>query len=257
MELRRILLILGMVGLVLLFLSLPVRAATISTTTVKTEKVGPNKVSVNFDYSIANIGVLDNVAKIRVDYGATSLYAKSIDRGNNFGRILFVAPETVSGKRVSVRVTDNANRVLAYTYVSLPNFAVNKNSATDNASSGVGKDSSVSSSQGSGTTSSNNNEPSNCADTQTGFTKGVFCNTLFGSNVTAGGYFLNFYRWAVGIAILGAAVAIVFAGYKYAMSRGNPSEISTAKEIIVSAIVGLVLLLLSFTIARFLGINVV
>ncbi len=97
----------------------------------------------------------------------------------------------------------------------------------------------------------------NCADGQTGFANGLFCNTLFGNNVSAGGYFLNFYRWAVTIAIIGAAVAIVFAGYKYAMSRGNPSEISTAKEIIVSAIVGLVLLLLSFTIVRFLGINVV
>lgn len=96
-----------------------------------------------------------------------------------------------------------------------------------------------------------------CSPDSPNFVNGQFCRTLFGDNLTASQYFLNFYRWAVGIAIIGAAVAIVFAGYKYALSRGNPSEISSAKEIIASAIVGLVLLLLSFTIVRFLGINVV
>lgn len=84
----------------------------------------------------------------------------------------------------------------------------------------------------------------------------TFCETLFGEKITAAEYLLKAYYWAVGVAIFGAAAAITFAGYKYAMSRGNPSELTSAKEIIISAIIGLVLLLLSYAILRFLGINI-
>ncbi len=82
----------------------------------------------------------------------------------------------------------------------------------------------------------------------------TFCNTLFG-NVTASEYFQRFYAWAVGIAIIGASLMIIYAGYKYTMSRGNPGEISNAKEIIYSTLLGVVLLLLSYSILKFLGIN--
>jgi hypothetical protein len=83
-----------------------------------------------------------------------------------------------------------------------------------------------------------------------------FKNTLFGDNITAPQYVRSLYIWSVGIAILGASGMIIYAGYKYTASRGNPSEISNAKEIIISSLVGLALLLLSFTILRFLGVNV-
>jgi hypothetical protein len=83
----------------------------------------------------------------------------------------------------------------------------------------------------------------------------VFCNTLFGDKVTAQDYFSRFYAWAVGLAILGASGMIIWAGYRYTTSRGNPSEANAAKEMIISALVGLALLLLSYTILRFLGIN--
>jgi hypothetical protein len=88
-----------------------------------------------------------------------------------------------------------------------------------------------------------------------------FCDTLFapGTNtgISANDYLQRFYYWAVGIAVFGAAGMMIYAGYRYATSRGNPSEISNAKEIIISSLVGLALLVLSFTILRFLGINVV
>lgn len=83
----------------------------------------------------------------------------------------------------------------------------------------------------------------------------VFCNTLFGDKVTAQDYLSRFYAWAVGLAVLGAAGMIVWAGYRYTTSRGNPSEANAAREMIVSALVGLALLLLSYTILRFLGVN--
>lgn len=91
---------------------------------------------------------------------------------------------------------------------------------------------------------------------QTGATGYQFCNTLFGDHITAPDYVAKFYTWSVGIAIFGASLMIIYAGYRYTMSRGNPSEISSAKEIIVSSLVGLALLLLSYTILRFIGVNV-
>lgn len=74
--------------------------------------------------------------------------------------------------------------------------------------------------------------------------------------VCAPDYLTKLYAWAVGLAIFSASIGIMYAGYKYAMSKGNPSEINGAKETIVSIIVGLVLLLLSYTILQFLGVRI-
>ncbi len=84
----------------------------------------------------------------------------------------------------------------------------------------------------------------------------TFCGTLFG-NQSAGGYFLAFYYWSVGIATLGATAMIIYAGYKYATSRDQPEQVREAKEIVVGVIVGLALLIMSYSILKFLGINVV
>lgn len=98
--------------------------------------------------------------------------------------------------------------------------------------------------------------PANQSGTNTGSGDGFqFRDTLFG-NVTAPQYIRSLYIWSVGIAILGASIMMIYAGYKYTASRGNPTELSNAKEIIISSLVGLALLILSFTILRFLGVNV-
>lgn len=81
-----------------------------------------------------------------------------------------------------------------------------------------------------------------------------FEETLFGT-VCAPEYVQKFYYWAVSIAILGAVGGLIYAGYVYMISGGNPSKITNAKESIVSVLVGLTLLLLSYTILRFIGIN--
>ncbi len=83
-----------------------------------------------------------------------------------------------------------------------------------------------------------------------------FKDTLFaGPNndaITAGDYLYRLYVWAVTIAILGATAVIIRAGYIYATGRGNPSAITSAKELIVNALVGLALLILSYSILRFI-----
>jgi hypothetical protein len=84
-----------------------------------------------------------------------------------------------------------------------------------------------------------------------------FRDTLFSPNssICAKDYLKRLYLWAVGLAILGSSGMIIYAGYKYTVGKGNPTEVSNAKEIIVSTLVGLALLLLSYTILRFLGIR--
>lgn len=83
-----------------------------------------------------------------------------------------------------------------------------------------------------------------------------FKDTLFaGPNndaLTAGDYLYRLYVWSVTIAILGATAVIIRAGYVYAVGRGNPSAVASAKELIVNALVGLALLILSYTILRFI-----
>ncbi len=81
-----------------------------------------------------------------------------------------------------------------------------------------------------------------------------FSHTIFGDGktYTSGAYFQALYLWAVGIGVIAAALSIIRAGYIYTTGRGNPSSISSAKEIIINALVGLALLILSYTILRFL-----
>jgi hypothetical protein len=95
--------------------------------------------------------------------------------------------------------------------------------------------------------------PNNCQQTRN--SQYQFCNTLFGNQITASQYLANLYTWAIGIAVFGASLMIIYAGYKYTTSGGNPSAIGEAKEIIQNALLGLLLLLLSYTILHFLGIN--
>jgi hypothetical protein len=78
-----------------------------------------------------------------------------------------------------------------------------------------------------------------------------YVNTSLGDNLTSQEYFSRLYIWAVSLGILAASIAIIRAGYIYTASRGNPSAITSAKEIIINALVGLALLLLSYTILRF------
>lgn len=82
-------------------------------------------------------------------------------------------------------------------------------------------------------------------------------NTIFGDNICADTYFASFYKWAVAVAILAAAIMVIYAGYKYTTSNGNQGVIGEAKEMIISVMVGLLLLLLSYTILKFLGINLI
>lgn len=58
-------------------------------------------------------------------------------------------------------------------------------------------------------------------------------------------YTNRIYQFAVVIGISLAVLMIIFGGYKYMGSSGDPQSIAEAKEILVGAVVGLVLILLT------------
>lgn len=58
-------------------------------------------------------------------------------------------------------------------------------------------------------------------------------------------YTNRIYQYAVVIGISLAVLMIIFAGYKYMTSSGDPQSLAEAKEILVGAVVGLVLILLT------------
>lgn len=60
------------------------------------------------------------------------------------------------------------------------------------------------------------------------------------------------YSTKIGFAL--AALMIIYAGIKYLTSQGNQTQINDAKEILLGAIIGFVMLLLVDVILRFLGI---
>jgi len=57
-----------------------------------------------------------------------------------------------------------------------------------------------------------------------------------------------FYRWGIALGGLAAFIALIWAGFQYLTSAGDPAKIKDAKDRITAAISGLVLLLASFLI---------
>lgn len=53
------------------------------------------------------------------------------------------------------------------------------------------------------------------------------------------------YNFSITAAIILATIMIIYGGYKYMTSSGNPDALAEAKDIITGAIVGLVLLILA------------
>ncbi|MCX6811226.1 MAG: pilin [Candidatus Berkelbacteria bacterium] len=58
-------------------------------------------------------------------------------------------------------------------------------------------------------------------------------------------YTNRIYQYAVVIGISLAVMMIIFGGYKYMASSGDPQSIDEAKEILIGAVVGLILILLT------------
>jgi uncharacterized membrane-anchored protein len=72
------------------------------------------------------------------------------------------------------------------------------------------------------------------------------------NNATVGGILNTVYLWAGIIAVL----VIVIAGYYFVLSRGDTNQVIRARNAIVAASAGLIIVLLAFTITQFILGNV-
>ena len=62
--------------------------------------------------------------------------------------------------------------------------------------------------------------------------------------------------WAIGIAGGIAFLLIVFAGFQILTSTGNPERLKAGQELLTSAIMGLILIIFSVFILRFIGVDI-
>lgn len=72
---------------------------------------------------------------------------------------------------------------------------------------------------------------------------------------TVSQYMEGLYNWSIGIAAGLAVIMLIYAGYLYTTSAGNPEQINLAKEVIIGAISGLVFLILAALILQSLGVT--
>jgi hypothetical protein len=87
-------------------------------------------------------------------------------------------------------------------------------------------------------------------------TSGSSCSTAIGSIGTDPTTLVKAIYTAV-LSIAGgiALLLIMLSGYRMTTSQGNPEALQNAREQLTAAIVGLLFIILSFTILRFIGVD--
>lgn len=96
------------------------------------------------------------------------------------------------------------------------------------------------------------------------YAEDIQCNGEQGVNTAIGCVPINnanslaafFLRWGLGIAGGIATILMVYAGIQFISSQGDPRKAQAAKELMTSAIGGLVFLILSVFLLRVIGVDV-
>jgi len=83
-------------------------------------------------------------------------------------------------------------------------------------------------------------------------TKPAFA-AIFGEDLST--FSRELYKWAIGIGGSLATLVLIYAGYLYATSAGNPEQVSQAKEYVIGALAGLAFLLLAAIIYNMLKVQ--
>ncbi|HEX8390080.1 MAG TPA: pilin [Candidatus Saccharimonadales bacterium] len=68
--------------------------------------------------------------------------------------------------------------------------------------------------------------------------------------------FTSLFNGVLAVAGMTAIIFIILGGLKYTTSEGNPGELQKAKDMIVYALVGLVVVIFAFTIVQFVTFRV-
>ncbi len=74
---------------------------------------------------------------------------------------------------------------------------------------------------------------------------------------SVGEYIEGLYIWLIGAASLIAVLIFMIGGVEYLLARGNTSQVTRAKERMINAVIGIVLLLCSYAIAAFIDPSLV
>jgi len=65
-----------------------------------------------------------------------------------------------------------------------------------------------------------------------------------------------FLKWGIGVGGGIAFLMIIFAGFQIMASQGNPDKLKAGQELLTAAIAGLILLIFSVFILRFIGVTI-
>jgi hypothetical protein len=99
------------------------------------------------------------------------------------------------------------------------------------------------------------------------WTKPVYAQNIFGAggciqtaigciDPTPSGLFTKFFSIGIGIAGGIAFLLIVFGGFQIITSAGNPERLNEGKEVVTSAIAGLLMIIFSVFLLKIIGVNI-
>lgn len=88
------------------------------------------------------------------------------------------------------------------------------------------------------------------ADQNQGPAQPTFTNPL-GDKVTLTGFLIRITNWLLGISAFLVMVALIVGGIRFVISFGNEQAVSSAKKILTWAVIGLIIITLSYAILTF------
>jgi len=92
-----------------------------------------------------------------------------------------------------------------------------------------------------------------CGPGGTGINTAIGCVSVLGTQEQ---FFGDILRWSVGIGGGIAFLLILYAGFMVMSSAGDPTRLKAGQELLTSAISGLILLIFSIFILKFIGIDI-
>lgn len=69
-------------------------------------------------------------------------------------------------------------------------------------------------------------------------------------------FIMTLGRWLLALGAVAAFLYIIYAGYTFVVSRGDKEKVGHAREILISAVTGLIFLVLSITILEIIGVDI-
>ena len=80
--------------------------------------------------------------------------------------------------------------------------------------------------------------------------------TINADGATVSGIILGIISWVLGFAGILAILFIIYAGISFLTSSGNEKQAEKAKTILTNAVIGIIIIILSYTIVSFIKVNV-